>query len=64
MKRLKKPTRSQKMVLSYYHLKPENWLVKEESDTMLVVVHRYTDEVRGLNIEDIDFRTDIKGRKR
>ncbi len=63
MKRPKKPTRAQKLILSYYHLKPETWLVISETDTTLVVINRYTDTVRELNTEGLDLRSEFRGRK-
>lgn len=64
MKRPKKPTRAQKLILSYYHLKPETWLVISETDTTLVVINRYTDTVRELNTEGLDLRSEFKNKRR
>ncbi len=64
MKRPKKPTRAQKLILSYYHLKPETWLVISETDSTLVVINRYTDTVRELNTEGLDLRSEFKNKRR
>ncbi|MBP3266961.1 MAG: hypothetical protein J6M07_01365 [Ruminococcus sp.] len=53
MKQPKRPTRSQKELLEYYHLKPENWLVRETSPDELTVVHRFTGTVRTLAAVEI-----------
>ncbi len=64
MKRPKKPTRAQKLILSYYHLKPETWLVISETDTTLAVINRFTDTVRELNTEGLDLRSEFKNKRR
>lgn len=46
MKHAKKPTRAQKLMIGYYHLKPENWLVRSASPDELNIEHRYTGQRR------------------
>jgi hypothetical protein len=53
MKRAKKPTRTQKMIISHYHLKPDNWLVKESDYEKLTLIHRYTGTERTVNVIDV-----------
>mgnify|MGYP003571590544 CR=1 FL=1 len=60
MKQPKNPTRSQKELLAYYHLKPDNWLVRETSPDELTVVHRFTGTVRILAVAE----TNSKNRRK
>lgn len=51
MKHGKNPTRQQKILLKYYHLNPDNWLVVRNTDKELHIIHRHTDNVRVLKKE-------------
>ncbi|KLU68262.1 MAG: hypothetical protein RHS_5918 [Robinsoniella sp. RHS] len=42
MKQYKRLTRIQKEILSKKHLNANNWMLKEETDGILVVVHKET----------------------
>lgn len=42
MKQYKRLTRIQKEILSKKHLNVKNWMLKEETDGILVVVHKET----------------------
>lgn len=53
MKQAKKPTRAQKMIISHYHLKPENWLVQGADAEELNLVHRYTGNQRTIAVVDV-----------
>lgn len=53
MKQAKNPTRSQKLLIAYYHLKPENWLVRRSTGEELLVEHRYTGKMRTLAAVEI-----------
>lgn len=53
MKRAKKPTRAQKMIIAHYHLKPENWLVQEADHEELHLIHRYTGSSRNIAVVDV-----------
>ncbi len=48
MKRGKNPTRQQKILIRYYRLNPENWLVISNQSNELQIRHRHTDTVRVL----------------
>lgn len=63
MKRAKKPTRAQKMIIGHYHLKPENWLVQEAGSEELTIVHRYTGTQRTVAVVDVSERS-RKGSRR
>lgn len=41
-KRPRKPVRWQKECLSAHHLKADNWLIEEETDFYLKIIHRDT----------------------
>lgn len=56
MKQAKKPTRAQKMIISHYHLKPENWLVQKADSEELHLVHRYTGTQRTIAVVDVSER--------
>lgn len=57
MKRAKKPTRAQKMIIDHYHLKPENWLVQEADAEKLHLIHRYTGTQRTIAVVDVSERS-------
>lgn len=46
MKRPRKPTRKQKIIISGRHLNPANWFVSVELGDKLILRHRYTNTVR------------------
>ena len=46
MKHGKKPTVRQKKYLQSIRLDPDNWLVSEDNRDKLVLIHRFTDQVR------------------
>ena len=48
MKRGKKPTRAQKVFISGYRLRPENWLVVSDMPEAMTIIHKHTDTVREL----------------
>ncbi len=48
----KNPTRKQKILLSKYpHLNVKNWLVVRETETQMIILHRYTEKTRIINKE-------------
>ena len=53
MKRAKKPTRAQKTIISYYHLNPEKWFVREAASDTLTIIHKFTNEQRALPIVEV-----------
>lgn len=48
MKRGKRPTRAQKILLSYYRFVPENWLVIKDTQNEMFIKHRHTGTMRTL----------------
>lgn len=46
MKQLKKPTRTQKILLQNRKLNPADWLVERDTPGQLVLVHRHFDSTR------------------
>ena len=48
----KKPTRKQKILIRYYRLNPDNWLVIRNTDRELHIIHRHTDNIRVLPKRD------------
>ena len=46
MKRGKKPTRQQKILLSKLGLDPANWLVSKNEPKEMVIMHRHTTKTR------------------
>jgi hypothetical protein len=42
----KRPTRKEKMTMLRYNLNPNNWLVSKRNGGMLMLVHRYTNQIR------------------
>lgn len=64
MKQAKNPTRAQKLMIAYYHLKPENWLVRSASSEELLIEHRYTGRQRTIMAVYITEHTDKKCRRR
>lgn len=46
MKQLKKPTRSQKRLMTAKRMNPDNWLVERDTPEKMVVVHRHFDSTR------------------
>ena len=63
MKHAKKPTRTQKLMIGYYHLKPENWLVRSASPDELNIEHRYTGQLRTIAAVYITEHRDKKCRR-
>ena len=51
MKHGTRPTRQQKILLRYYHLNPENWLVFKNTEKELHITHRHTGTVKILKKE-------------
>lgn len=45
MKQLRKPTRSQKILLQKRKLNPADWMVERDTPEKLVLVHRHFDNV-------------------
>lgn len=43
MKQLKKPTRSQKMLLQKRKLNPADWMIERDTPEQLVIIHRRFD---------------------
>lgn len=64
MKQAKNPTRAQKLIIAYYHLKPENWLVRSVSPEELLIEHRYTGHRRRIAAVYITEHRDKKCRRR
>lgn len=46
MKQLKKPTRSQKILLTKKKLNPADWMIERDTPEQLVLVHRHFDRVK------------------
>lgn len=46
MKQLKKPTRSQKILLQKKKLNPADWMIERDTPEQLVLVHRHFDRVK------------------
>ena len=46
MKKLKNPTRSQKMIMQKWKLNPADWLVERDTPEEMVLVHRHFDRVK------------------
>lgn len=46
MKRGKRPTRAQKILISGVRLLPDNWLVTEETRDMVSIVHKRTRTIK------------------
>lgn len=46
MKQLKKPTRSQKMLMQKWKLDPAMWLVERDTPEEMHLVHRHSDKTR------------------
>lgn len=46
MKRGKRPTRAQKIVIASYRLQPENWLVVSEEKADMLLIHKHTGNTR------------------
>ena len=63
MKQAKRPTRAQKLMLEYYHLKPENWLVRSVTPEELYIEHRYTGKRRTIATVYITEHRDKKCRR-
>lgn len=40
MKNGKKPTRTQRKLIEYWRLNPENWLVVKDTPEVMIIVHR------------------------
>lgn len=49
MKNPKKPTRSQKMIISSKRLNPKNWLVISETDSELVIYNKLKCTIKTLH---------------
>ena len=49
MKHAKRLTRAHKILLTKYRLNSDNWLYERETPDRLVLVHRYTGEVRWID---------------
>lgn len=46
MKHGKRPSRSQKEMLTYYGLNPNNWLIVKNLDDQVEITHRETGRIR------------------
>ena len=46
MKQGKKPTYEQRKLLAAYGLNTYDWLVSKDTSGKMVLVHRYTDQIR------------------
>ena len=46
MKQLKKPTRSQKILIQKKKLKPEDWMVERDTPEEMVLVHKHFSNTR------------------
>ncbi len=46
MKRPRKPTRKQKIIISGRHLNPVNWLVVKEFGDKIILIHRFTTTIK------------------
>jgi hypothetical protein len=46
MKQLKKPTRSQKILIQKKKLKPEDWMVERDTPDEMVLVHKHFNNTR------------------
>lgn len=49
MKQPKKPTRRQKGIIRNHKLLPDNWMVREETETHLIVVYKHGKKERKLD---------------
>ena len=49
MKQPKKLTRRQKECLSAHHLRADNWMLVEETEFYLKVIHKQTNKIRMLD---------------
>lgn len=49
MKQPDKPTRKQKEIISNHKLNPRNWMVREETDTHLIIVYKFGPTVKKLD---------------
>ena len=52
MRKGKKPTREQKILLDYYGLNPADCLIAKNTSSAITVVHRHTDTARTLPKEN------------
>lgn len=46
MKQLKKPTRSQKILIQKKRMKPEDWMVERDTPEEMVLVHKHFNGTR------------------
>lgn len=46
MKQLRKPTRSQKIILQKRKLNPADWMIERDTPDQMVLVHRHFDSVK------------------
>ena len=64
MKQAKNPTRAQKLMIAYYHLNPDNWLVRHASAEELSIEHRYTGQRRTVAAVYVTEHRDKKCKRR
>lgn len=48
MKNGKRPTKSQKKLLSSLGIHPDDWLISKNTSTEMIIVHRFTERTRSI----------------